>query len=231
MTLGSRQNLNRNEAIEIYMEGQLIQSVEQQKLLGVVFDRRLTWDKQIDAVCLHISRRITLLKLLSKYVDMESMKQYYNSYILPTLDYGCLIWGRCSTSTTLRLLKLQKRAARIILNADILTPSKWLFQELNWLTFPKRVQYHTCNMVYKALNGQTPEYISDCFKKVSETYNRNLRSVDIDLLHIPNSRTQFYENSFIVSATKLWNQISLHIRNINCLNSFKTALKSYLQAN
>ena len=32
MTLGSRQNLNRNEAIEIYIEGQLIQSVEQQKL-------------------------------------------------------------------------------------------------------------------------------------------------------------------------------------------------------
>ena len=136
VTLGSRQNLNRNEATEIYMEGQLIHSVEQQKLLGVVFDRSLTWDKQIDAVCLNISRRITLLKLLSKYVDMESMKQYYNSYIQPTLDYGCLIWGRCSTSTTLRLLKLQKRAARIILNADILTPSKWLFQELNcYLTF------------------------------------------------------------------------------------------------
>ena len=191
MTLGSRQNLNRNEATEIYMEGQLIQSVEQQKLLGVVFDRSLTWDKQIDVICLNISRRITLLKLLSKYVDMESMKQYYNSYILPTLDYGCLIWGRCSTSTTLRLLKLQKRAARIILNVDILTPSKWLFQELNWLTFPKRVQYHTCNMVYKALNGQTPEYISDCFKKVSETHNRNLRSVDNNLLHIQNSRKNF----------------------------------------
>ena len=57
------------------------------------------------------------------------------------LDYGCLIWGRCSASKTLRLLKLQNEAARIILNADILMPSKWLFQELNWLTFPKRVQY------------------------------------------------------------------------------------------
>ena len=177
--------------------------MEQQKLLGVVIDRSLTWDKQIDAFCITISRRITLLKLLSKYVDMENMKQYYNSYILPTLDYGCLIWGRCSTSNTLRLLKLQKRATRIILNANILTPSKWLFQELNWLTFPKRLQYHTCNMVYKALNGQTPEYISDCFKKVSETHNRNLRSVDNDLLHIPNSGTKFYENPFTVSAAKL----------------------------
>ena len=85
--------------------------------------------------------------------------------------------------------------------------------------------------VYKALNGQTPEFISGCFKKVSETHNRNLRSVDNDLLHNPNSRTKFYENSFTASAAKLWNQIPLHIRNINCLNSFNTALKSYLQAN
>ena len=43
-----------------------------------------------------ISRRITLLKLLSKYVDKKSMNQYYNSYILPIFDYGCMIWGRCT---------------------------------------------------------------------------------------------------------------------------------------
>ena len=71
MTLGSRQNLNRNEAFEIYIEGQLIQSVEQQKRLGVVIDRRLTWHKQIDAVCLNISCRITLLKLFPKMLTWK----------------------------------------------------------------------------------------------------------------------------------------------------------------
>ena len=158
-------------------------------------------------------------------ISILNVPKHCNKHDLIHFVTGCLIWGRCSTSNTLRLLKLQKRAARLILNADILTSSKWLFQEL------KRVQYHMYNMIYKALNGQTPEYISDCFTKISETHNRNLRSVDNDLLHIPNSRTHFYENSFTVSAAKLWNQIPLHIRNINCLNSFKTALKSYLQAN
>ena len=70
-----------------------------------------------------------------------------------------MIWGRFSKQNTLRILKLQKRTARIILKADITTPSKTLFSELNWLTFPQRVQYHTCTMVYKALNGLAPEYI------------------------------------------------------------------------
>ena len=88
MALGSRQNLSRIEALDICLEKELIQKGEQQKLLGVIIDMSLSWDKQIDSVCLNISRRITLLKILSKYIDKTSMNQYYNSYILPILDYG-----------------------------------------------------------------------------------------------------------------------------------------------
>ena len=65
MTLASRQNLRREDHIEIYIDSEIIQTVEQHKLLGVVTDTSLSWNKQVDAVCLNITRRITLLKLLS----------------------------------------------------------------------------------------------------------------------------------------------------------------------
>ena len=156
------------------------------------------------------------------------MNQYYNSYILPILDYGCLIWGCCSKSNILRLVKLQKIAVRIILKDDIYTPSHLLFKELSWLTFPKRVQYHTCNMVYKALNRLAPEYISEIFVKISDIHYRILRSVDIELLRIPGSRTKIYKNSFTISEAKLWNEIALYIRNIKDLETFKKQMKSLL---
>ena len=142
-----------------------------------------------------------------------------------------MIWGRCSKQNTLRILKLQKRAARIILKADITTLSKTLFSELNLLTFTQRVQYHTCTMVYKALNGLAPEYISDVFTKVSESHVRNLRSVDNDLLRVPSSRTSYYENSFTISSAKLWNELPLDIRSISALNTFKNTLKAHLFKN
>ena len=181
MMIGSRQNLVRTEQIVLYIENQVIQNADQQKLLGVITDQNLRWDKQIDVVCLNITCRITPLKLLSKYIDQTNMKLDYNSCILPIMDYGCLFWGRCTKTNTLRILKLKKRAARIIWSADITTPSQNMFSELNWLTFPKRVQYHSCTMVYKAINDLAPEYISDMFTKVSDSHIRNLRSVD-DLL-------------------------------------------------
>ena len=95
-----------------------------------------------------------------------------------------MIWGRCSKQNTLRILKFQKRTTRIILKADITTPSKTLFTELNWLIFLKQVQYHICTMVCKALKGLAQEYVSDVFTKVSESHMRNLRSVDNDLLRV-----------------------------------------------
>ena len=78
------------------------------------------------------------------------MNLYYNSYILPIFDYGYMIWGRSATTNIQRLIKLQKRAAQIILKVDILTPSQSMFNQLKWLSFPPRVQYHTSVMVYKA---------------------------------------------------------------------------------
>ena len=63
MMIGSRQNLVRTEQIVLYIENQVIQNADQQKLLGVIIDKNLSLDKQIDAIC---TRRIMLLKLLSK---------------------------------------------------------------------------------------------------------------------------------------------------------------------
>ena len=123
-------------------------------------DKNLTWEQQIDLVCRNLSRKLTLMKLLSKYVNQNSLKQYYNSYVLPVFDSGCVVWGNTTNANLTRLVKLQKRAARMIFKADFMTPSEQLFKELKWLPFPKRVQYHTCLMVCKSITGQAPEYIS-----------------------------------------------------------------------
>ena len=156
---------------------------------------------------LKFSRSLYLGKYLSKHsyldhrnpVDQNSLKLYYKSYILPILDYGCLIWGRCSTSNTNRLIKLQKRAARIILKVDLMTPSKQMFSELKWLPFPERVKYHTRVMMYKILNNMAPDYLRQLFHNVSETHERALRSADNELLTTPLCRTTYYEKSFTVA--------------------------------
>jgi len=56
---------------------------------------------------------------------------FYNSYILPHLDFCCIFWGNCSSTLEDELVKFQKRAARVILDCDFYTPSSELFKEPN----------------------------------------------------------------------------------------------------
>ena len=158
------------------------------------------------------------MKLLSKYVNQNSLKQYYNSYVLPVFDFRCVVWG-------------QKRAARMILKADFMTPSEQLFKELNWLPFPKRVQYHTCLMVYKSITGQAPEYISSMLTYVPEHHERQTRSTVLDLLHIPRSHSAYFDRAFSVQGPKLWNSLPADIRNSTSINRLKLELKRYLLYN
>ena len=95
-------NSVKNDPLEIFLDKELIQNVKKQKLLGVIIDNNLSWSEQIDTVCLDITRRITLLKLLSKNIDRNSINLYYNSYIIPIFDYGCMISGRSATTNIQR---------------------------------------------------------------------------------------------------------------------------------
>ena len=66
-----------NRLTRFTYKNEQIKAVDSQKLLGIIIDKSLTWDKQIDVVCLNVTRQITLLKLLSKYLDQNSLKLYY----------------------------------------------------------------------------------------------------------------------------------------------------------
>ena len=50
MMLGSRHNLSANDILQIILDDELIKHVENQKLLGIIIDKNLTWEKQIDLV-------------------------------------------------------------------------------------------------------------------------------------------------------------------------------------
>ena len=96
--VGSKHMTSANEGISVTMNEHSIESVSAQKLLGIKIDKNLTWEQQIDLVCRNISRNLILMKLLSKYVNQNSLKQYYNSYVLPVVDFGCVVWGNTTNA-------------------------------------------------------------------------------------------------------------------------------------
>ena len=156
MVLGAKKRIKDADHLVLKADNHTIDKVTKQRLLGIIIDDHLTWTAHIDYLCSTLSAKISLLRQLSAYVPQENQKLYYQSYILPLLDYGCNTWGTTSSANIERLSKLQKRAARIISKSDFLTPSKLMFETLGWLSVPKRIFYNKAILTYKALNNLTP---------------------------------------------------------------------------
>ena len=98
--------------LNINLHGNTIISTKQEKLLGILIDNNLTWHPQVKKV-----RQTIIFKIykISKYLPTPIRILYYNYYIKPHLQYCCSVWGNCSKSDIDTLIKLQKQAARLIL--------------------------------------------------------------------------------------------------------------------
>ena len=103
------------------------------------------------------------------------------------------------------LQSVQNTAARIVTvtkKFDHITP---VLIQLHWLPVHFRILFKVLSLVYKALNGMAPLYITEISYR---TCSRTLRSTDHKLLAVPKSRLKTYgDRAFSVAAPKLWNEL------------------------
>lgn len=88
---------------------------------------------------------------------------------LPFIAYGSVVLGAFSSANLDRLRNLQKRAARIKLQADFTVPSVEKFMELRWLPINKCFKYNKAVFTYKAVNTLNPQDISDLLQPMSKS--------------------------------------------------------------
>ena len=68
-------------------------------------------------------------------LPLAERKLFFNALIKPILLYGSCAWTTATEENVKRVFKLQKRAARVILDANIRDKSEDLFRRLDWLPF------------------------------------------------------------------------------------------------
>ena len=85
------------------------------------------------------------------------------------------IWSSCNKELLERVLRMQKRAARIILDAERTTRTLTMFNELNWIPFFIEAYISRCSIAFKRIEGTTPDYINSILKTNSEIHNRSTR--------------------------------------------------------
>ena len=113
---------------------QKIKRVLMEKVLGVIIDDQLKWDKHNNVQCKTISRSISLLKRDRQFVPQETLLTMYNSFVLPHFSYYSTIWHDGNNTNMDKLYKLQKRAARVLTGSQYDERSTETCNNLSWNT-------------------------------------------------------------------------------------------------
>ena len=142
--------------------------------------------------------------------------------IRPVIDYVNVVWTTCDCLN--RVLKLQKRAARIILDADCQASSVKLFNKLNWIPFFEQAKLTKCCIIYKLLQGHLPTYLKSLLKLTSNTHSRQTRYANFNITRPVIKRKTEGGRKFTVTACQAWNSLPLSMRKIASLNSFRNSL-------
>ena len=90
------------------------------KFLGIIIDSSLSWRDHILTIKGKASWRIGILSKARCYFNYVTRKTLYYSFIYPYLHYCHEIWGSTYATYLDPLIKLQKRAMRVITGSPIL---------------------------------------------------------------------------------------------------------------
>ena len=85
----------------------------------------------------------------------------------------------------------------------------------------QRIKYKIILLVFKCLNGLGPQYLS------SELNYANILSSNVQLVE-PVMNSAYGDRAFMKNGPKLWNKLPNSVKHCSCIDSFKSALKTYL---
>jgi hypothetical protein len=121
------------------------------------------------------------------------------------------------------LESVQVEAGRIITGLRINSSKTKLYEELGWELLYKRREKHKFILMYKIINGHTPNYLSDLVQPYAENvHNYNLRQqISNENLRLPYCNTVSYNKSVLPSTISLWNELPASTKTCPSVETFK----------
>jgi len=131
---------------------------DEMKVLGVVLDRRLSFDRHVTSVARACNFHAQAIRHIRNLLTPDLALTLACSLILLRLDYcNAVLYGAPAGSIQM-LQRVQNTAARIVLQAPRRSPSQPLLEQLHWLTVRQRIDYKLAVLTHKIPATSTPSY-------------------------------------------------------------------------
>ena len=200
------------------------------KNLGYFIDDELSMSKQVTSICRKgFGMLRNLWRISPRLNSIELKKQLVHSCILSRIDYCNSVYCDLPEKQIKRLQKLMNCSVRYIFNIrNYKIPITNFTKKCHLLPVKLRINFKICLLVYKCLNSEAPEYLSELLFMKNSLPSLRV-SEDKTLLEYRRLFNQNYKSrSFSSTAPKYWNEIPRYIRESSSTEVFKGKLKTFL---
>ena len=177
------------------------------RYLGILIDSNLSWKDHINHIAAKISQLIGVIAKLRHFVPTHTLLNIYQSLILPHMSYGIVVWGHAAQTHLDKLLKLQKRALRLIYFGQYFSHTIPFFCSSNILPINMLCFKATSILMHDVSNNITQPNISNQFIYSNIIHKHNTRSSLKDNYFIKLTKLQKQENSFLGVGARIWNTL------------------------
>lgn len=197
------------------------------KFLGITITPELSWKRHIEQIANKIRPGIAMLYKIRKLVDTSTLLHIYYSLIQSHLSYGILVWGGAPQHQIDILLKLQKKAIRIIARKNRLTSCRPLFKEYHILTVPSLYILESSCYAKKSIHSNSSTNSSrQLTRTVNEIHSHNTRHQNN--IFLPNISSIKKKYNTLFNCSVIFNKLPGNLKDIAGLKQFRVATKQHL---
>ena len=175
------------------------------RILGVMVDSALSWEKQISQVTRRCYCVLVGLSKLRHKSPRETKKLLVQALVFPHIQYCLTAWGGCNVTQKRRIKKIINFGARIVSGQhrrDRISPT---LQALGWPRFEEMIEARDLAMVKRLLSDTAPPTLAACLTRRAIVSSRQTRGTEAGMLELPRIRTEAARRSFPYRAAVAWN--------------------------
>ncbi len=210
-----------DQTITVRIGNSTIENSREEKLLGVIIDRKLTFETHINKLCKKAGNKLFALSRLSLYIESSKLQILMRAFVMSQFQYCPLAWMFHSKHLNAKIDKIQERALRIAYK-DFDSSFEYLLERDNSLTIHAKNLQTLLTEVFKTHKHLNPNFMKEIFTERENMYNlRNNNEFEI-----PRVRTvNFGSETIRYRGPQLWLSLSTETKNAGSIREFKSKIK------
>ena len=231
MIVASPQHLSKTILPTLNIGGFEIHPSESVKNVGVIFDKCLTMEEQVNQMCKSANRQLYMIGKIRNALSRRSAEKLVHAFVTTNIDNGNALLYGIKKEDSIKIQRVLNTGARTIFKKCKYDPVTQLLRELHWLPVEKRIDYKILMMAFKAQNEPDyPIYMKDMLTSQMSvhTSTRSMRPQQKFRLLNPKTKMKSGERAYSKAAPQLWNILHHGVRASDTVPIYKSALKTTL---